>query len=231
MCLWLFGQSGEVVLMKIVIVGCGRMGAELARRLFQRGHEISVIDSDETSFTHLPANFEGRINEGEPINRDVLHRAGIDRADVVAVVTDSDVLNAVVGHLARNFYHVPNVVVRNTDPRYRPIHEAFGLQVISALSWGAQRIEEMIYHADIRAVFSAGNGEVEVYEVAIPEEWTGHSVAEISSTSTCIPVSLTRAGKATLPSPNMILEVGDVVHVSATLEGFEALRKRMCLPK
>ena len=87
-----------------------------------------------------------------------------ERADAVAVVTDLDVLNAVVGHLARTYYHVPNVIVRNTDPRYRPILEAFGLQVVSAFSWGAQRIEEMIYHADVRAVFSAGNGEVEVYE-------------------------------------------------------------------
>ncbi|HET8704775.1 MAG TPA: NAD-binding protein, partial [Pseudomonadales bacterium] len=106
--------------MKVVVIGCGRLGAELAGRLFQRGHEVSVIDWDEGAFSKLPPNFEGRINEGEAINRDVLHRAGIERADTVAVVTDSDVLNAVVGHLARSYFNTPNVIVRNHDPRYRP---------------------------------------------------------------------------------------------------------------
>lgn len=213
--------------MKVLVVGCGRLGAELAGRLFQRGHEVSVIDIDEKSFAKLPSNFEGRLSEGEAINRDVLHRAGIERADAVAAVTDSDVLNAVVGHLARSFYNVPNVVVRNYDPRYRPIIEAFGLQLISSLAWGAQRIEEMIYHGDIKAVFSAGNGEVEVYEVAVPEAWSGQMVAEMVSNEACVPVSITRAGRAMLPSANMVLETGDVLHISATLEGIEALRKRV----
>lgn len=213
--------------MKVLVVGCGRLGAELAGRLFQRGHEVSVIDIDERSFAKLPSNFEGRLSEGEAINRDVLHRAGIDRADAVAAVTDSDVLNAVVGHLARTYYHVPNVVVRNYDPRYRPIIEAFGLQLISSLSWGAQRIEEMIYHGDVKAVFSAGNGEVEVYEIGIPETWSGQTVADFISNEACMPVSVTRAGKAVLPSANMVLETGDVLHISATLDGIEALRKRL----
>jgi trk system potassium uptake protein len=213
--------------MKVLVVGCGRLGAELAGRLFQRGHEVSVIDIDEKAFAKLPSNFEGRLSEGEAINRDVLHRAGIERADAVAAVTDSDVLNAVVGHLARASYNVPNVVVRNYDPRYRPIIEAFGLQLISSLAWGAQRIEEMIYHGDVKAVFSAGNGEVEVYEIGLPEAWSGQTVAELFSSDACMPVSITRAGKAVLPSANMVLETGDVVHISATLEGIQALRKRL----
>lgn len=217
--------------MKVVIVGCGRLGAELSARLFQRGHEVSVIDADNEAFAKLPDDFEGRINEGEAINKDVLHRAGIERADAVAAVTDSDVLNAVVGHLARSYYHVPNVVVRNHDPRYRPIQEAFGLQVISALSWGAQRIEEMIYHGDVRAVFSAGNGEVEVYEVPVTEPWNGHLLSDLLANESCIAVSLTRAGRAVLPTPGMVLETGDVVHVSATLDGVEALRQRLVTHK
>ena len=89
--------------MRVVIVGCGRFGAELVTRLFQRGHEVSVIDGDESSFSRLPSNFEGRINAGDPMNRDVLHRAGVEKADAVAVVTDSDILNGVVGYLVRTY--------------------------------------------------------------------------------------------------------------------------------
>lgn len=216
--------------MRVVIVGCGRLGAELASRLFQAGHEVSVIDSDASAFQKLPANFEGRLNEGEAINRDILHRAGIEKADTVAVVTDSDVLNGVVGHLARTFYNVSNVIVRNHDPRYRPLLESFGLQAVSAMSWGAQRIEELLY-GDFRAVFSAGNGEVEIYEVTVPEHWSGHTVGELMTGNACLAVSVTRAGRAVLPSNNMVLETGDVLHISATLEGIEALRSRIDLPR
>jgi trk system potassium uptake protein len=215
--------------MRVIIVGCGRLGTELASRLFQRSHEVSVIDADEASFDNLPTNFEGRIHEGDAMNRDVLRRAGAERADALAAVTNSDVLNGVVGHLARSYFNIPNVVVRNHDPRYRPLMEVYGLQVISALSWGAQRIEEMMYHDDVNAVFSAGNGEVEVYEVAVPEDWSGHSLEDFltTDTCTCYPVSVTRAGWAMLPSSDIILEMGDVVHISATLDGVAALRKRL----
>lgn len=217
--------------MRVLIIGCGRLGAELSMRLFERGHEVSVIDSNKNAFSKLPARFEGRINEGEAINRDVLHRAGIERADSVAVVTDSDVLNGVVGHLARTYYHVPNVVVRNHDPRYRPILERFGCQVISAMSWGAQRIEEMIYHSDIRTVFSAGNGEVEIYEITIPPDWNQKTLADLIAGNACQPASITRAGQAMLPSPSVVLETGDVILLSATLEGVEALRKKLNFTK
>ena len=216
--------------MKVLVLGCGRLGAELATRLFQRGHEVSVVDMNGLAFNKLPADFEGRINEGEAINREVLHRAGIERADAVAAVTDSDIINAVIGHLARTYYHVPNVVVRNHDPRYRPILEAYNIQVISALSWGSQRIEEMIYHDDVRPVFSAGNGEVELYEVQVPDEWSGHTLHELIGENSCIPVSITRAGRASLPKGEMTVQEGDVLHVSATLDGVEALRKRIGIP-
>lgn len=213
--------------MRVIVIGCGRMGAELAARLYQRGHEVSVVDENEFAFTKLPPNFEGRLNEGEALNRDVLHRAGIERADTVAVVTDLDVLNAVVGHLARDYYKVPNVVVRNHDPRYRSILEAFNLQMVSAMSWGAQRMEEMLYGTDVRVVFSAGNGEVEVYEMSIPDQWKGHKLEELTSPETCVPVSVTRAGRAMMPSPSLVLETGDVINMSATMEGAEALNKRL----
>ena len=217
--------------MRALIVGCGRLGAELAYRLFQRGHSVSIIDLDEQSFMKLPSDFKGRFSEGSALNRDVLHRAGIEGCDAVAVVTNSDSLNAVVGHLARSMYSIPNVVVRNYDPRYRSLQETFDLQVISSLSWGAQRIEEMMYHADVRTVFSAGNGEVEIYELSVPENCAGTTVGELIATDLCVPVAVTRAGKAMLPTMKLALNVGDILHVSATLDGVEALRSRLCAPR
>ena len=213
--------------MKIIIVGCGRLGSDLAVRLCEQGNEVSIIDHFPGSFNNLPGSFQGRLIEGEALREDVLHRAGIERADALVAVTNVDALNAVVAHLARTVYHVPNVVVRNYDPHCRELHEAFDLQVVSSTRWGAQRMEEMIYHSDIRAVFSAGNGEIEVYEFIVPESWQGRKLADFVLNGQTTLVALTHAGKAILPKPEETVEAGDLVNVSATMEGVRELRRRL----
>jgi trk/ktr system potassium uptake protein len=217
--------------MFIIVVGCGRVGSELAYGLYRKGHEVAIIDFVGGSFSHLPPDYRGRTIEAEVLSEDVLRRTGVEEADGLAAVTNSDSVNAVAGHLARAVYNVPNVVVRNYDPRWRELHEAFGLQVVSSTAWGAQRIEELLSQPVGRAVFSAGNGEVEVFEFAIPEAWAGRSLEDLAPPGgECLPVSVTRAGQARMPRPGMRFEKGDVVHVSATLPGMEELRSRMAAP-
>ena len=131
--------------MDVIVVGCGRVGSELAYRVYKKGHHVTVVDSNEASFRNLPADFRGRTVEGEALNQIVLRRAGIEKADGLAAVTNSDTLNVAVAHVARTVYKVPNVVARNYDASLRGLHEAFGLQVVSSTSWGAQRVEEMLY--------------------------------------------------------------------------------------
>lgn len=213
--------------MNIIIVGCGRVGAELAHRLYQKGHNISVIDQVAAAFHNLPSDFRGRTIEGEAMNRDVLSRAGIESADGLAAVTNSDPLNAVVAHLARSAYGIQNVVVRNYDPSLRDLLETFDVQVVSSSSWGAQRLEEMLASVDLRTVFSAGNGEVEIYEFTVPRAWDGATLAELLPSKNCVPVSLTRAGTASLPSLDYEINTNDVVLVSATFDGIEAVRNTL----
>jgi len=213
--------------MEIIVVGCGRVGAELSYRLFHKGHKVSVIDIVETAFSDLPNDFRGRTLVGEAMDQELLHRAGIEKADGIAVVTSSDTLNAVVGHIAKSIYHVPSVVVRSYDSRWRNIYEAFELQVISSASWGAQRIEELLYHKEVRTVFSAGNGEVEIYEITIPPEWAGRRLCELMPDQECSLNAVTRAGRAMLPDCDMPLQAGDFVLISATLDGLEAVQARL----
>jgi trk system potassium uptake protein TrkA len=217
--------------MNVIVIGCGRVGAELAHRLYKREHQVTVVDKTGTAFDNLPPDFRGRTVEGEVMRQDVLRRASIERAQALAAVTNSDSINAIVAHVARTLYSVPNVVVRNYDPNWRPLHEAFGLQVVSSASWGAQRIEEMLYHGEIHTIFSAGNGEVEIYEILVPKRWHGRTLQQMLSGKEALPVALTRAGQAVLPSTNSRLESGDVVHLSATMEGIEALKARLAQPE
>jgi trk system potassium uptake protein len=213
--------------MNIIVVGCGRVGSELAYRLYQNGHRVTVIDIDASAFTNLPPDFRGRTLEGEPLNQDLLRRAGIEQADGIALVSSSDSVNAVVAHIAREVYGISNIVVRNYEPQWRSMYEVFNLQVVSSSSWGAQRLEELLYHVKMRSVFSAGNGEVEIYEFTVPPAWVDKPIKELLPNENCIPVGLTRAGTALLPDMNIQFVEGDVVLVSATLKGIEELRNKV----
>jgi trk system potassium uptake protein TrkA len=214
--------------MNFIVVGCGRVGAELCYHLFRNGHHVVVVDINKEAFNRLHPDFRGRTLEGEGLAEGVLERAGIREADGLAAVTNSDTLNAVVAHAARTIYDVPNVVARNYDPNLRPIIEAFGLQTVGSTYWGAQRVEEILMNPSQRMVYSAGNGEVEVYEVQIPEAWNGRSLNELlGPLKNCYPVAVSRAGRASLPNPNMILLTDDLLNVSSTFEGIGALTERL----
>ncbi|HJQ15333.1 MAG TPA: TrkA family potassium uptake protein [Anaerolineales bacterium] len=214
--------------MNFIVVGCGRVGAELSYHLFSRGHQVVVVDINKEAFNRLHPDFRGRTLEGEGLAEGVLERAGIQEADGLAAVTNSDTLNAVVTHAARTLYNVPNVVARNYDPNLRSVIEAFGLQTVGSTYWGAQRVEELLMSPSQRTVYSAGNGEVEVYEVQIPAEWNGRTIGELLGTlNQCYPVALSRAGRSSLPEAEMTLQTGDMLDVSSTFEGIGALTERL----
>jgi trk/ktr system potassium uptake protein len=213
--------------MNVIVVGCGRVGAELAFLMSRRGHDVTVIDHVGSSFSHLDPDYRGRTIEAEPLAEGVLEKAGVREAQALASVTNSDAVNAVVAHVARNTYGVANVVARNYDPRWRVLHEAMGLLAVSSTAWGAQRTAELLERPRLRAVFSAGNGEVEVYEVTVPESWAGRTLGDFVAGVAGSVVSLTQGGRARLPEPGQRLEAGDVVHVAATHEGAAALDHRL----
>jgi trk system potassium uptake protein TrkA len=145
--------------MNIIVIGCGRVGAEVAYDLYKKGHRVTVIDQDAAAFRNLPEDFRGLTMRGDVLTQDVLMRAGIEHAHALAAVTPSDSINTVLGHVAQVVFKVPNVVVRNYDPRKRALHEAFGLQVVSPVSMGAMRIEEILSEAPKSTVVKSGSGE------------------------------------------------------------------------
>lgn len=213
--------------MHVIVVGCGRMGAELAYRLYQQKHHVVVVDQETSAFENLHPEFRGRTVEGEGLAQDVLERAGIEEADAIATLTNSDVVNAVIAHVARIVYHVPKVVVRNYDAHWQSLHEAFGLTVISSTIWGAQRVEELLQGATMRRVFSAGNGEVNLYEFVVPESCGGCTIQDLFPEDQCRVVAFTRAGQAMLPSDSFSLQVGDIIHLSATPADMATLTNRL----
>lgn len=214
--------------MNFFVIGCGRVGSELAFRLNKHGHQVVVIDTKREALNALSPDFRGRTIEGDVLTEQMLERAGIADADGLATVTNSDTLNAVVAHIARTIYKVPIVVARNYDPVMLPVLEAFGLNVVSSTSWGAQRIQELMLDPSFRTIFSAGNGEVEIYEMMIPPVCDGKMLGDLmQDNQECLPVALTRAGRALLPDTGTVLQAGDMLNVSATFAGIKALRTQL----
>lgn len=214
--------------MNFIIVGCGRVGAELAVRMSGSGHDIAIVDQSKLAFERLPADFRGRTVHGEVLAEKVLERAGIKEAHGLAAVTNSDTLNVIVSHAARAIYNVPVIVCRNYDPRMRYMMESFNLQTVSSTAWGAQRVEELLTNTSAHTIYSAGNGEVEIYEVVIPPSWNGRTWNELCvGNKGTLPVALTRAGRASLPDLQTKLQGGDLLNVSATFEGIQSLRARL----
>ena len=214
--------------MNFFVIGCGRVGSELAFRLYKNGHKVVVIDKNREALNDLSPEFRGRTIEGDVLAEQMLERAGIAEADGIAIVTNSDTLNAVVGHMASTIYKVPIIVTRNYDPVMLPVLQAFGCNVVSSTSWGAQRIQELLLDPSFRSIFSAGNGEVEIYEMLVPPAWDGKLLGDLlRDNPDCLPVALTRAGRALLPNTETVLQAGDMFNVSATFVGIKSLRSRM----
>lgn len=218
--------------MNFFVIGCGRVGSELAFRLYKNGHKVVVIDKNREALNGLPPEFRGRTIEGDVLVEGFLERAGITEADGLAAVTNSDTLNAVVAHIAHVVFKVPMVVARNYDPAMLPVLEAFGHQVVSSTSWGAQRIQELLVDPSFRTIFSAGNGEVEVYEMMVSPAWDQKPLGDLLwDIPDCLPVALTRAGSALLPNADTVLEAGDLLNVSATFAGIKKLRSQLVARK
>ena len=214
--------------MNFFVIGCGRVGSDLAYRLYKSDHKVVVIDKNREALNSLSSEFRGRIIEGDVLAEKLLERAGIDEADGLAIVTNSDPLNAVVGHMAHTIYKVPTVVTRNYDPVMLPVLEAFGCNVVSSTNWGAQRIQELMLDPSFRTIFSAGNGEIEIYEMLVPPACEGRPLGDfLRDNPDCLPVALTRAGRALLPDAGTVLQAGDMLNVSATFAGIKALRARL----
>ncbi len=212
--------------MRVLIVGCGRVGVELALSLHKE-HAVTVIDPDPRSFDRLGPQFQGRAVQGEGLDRDALVRADIESADAVAAVTASDNVNVIVARVAREVFHIKRVATRLYNPRRLPIYEQLDIQTVASSSWGAQRIEQLLVHPALQSVVSAGNGEVQVYEMAIPHEWSGHRLSELVPSESALAVSLSRGCKSFLPRGDTVLQAEDILQVSATTEGAKVLRQRI----
>jgi trk system potassium uptake protein TrkA len=130
--------------MKVVIMGCGRVGARLASLLDKEGHEVTALDNDAYSFRRLPSDFGGTSLLGNGLDEGALKRAGIEEADAFVAVTQGDNRNIMAAQIAKHVFNVPKVVCRIYDPLRRDLYSRLGLEAISPTTVFAQMLKEKL---------------------------------------------------------------------------------------
>jgi trk system potassium uptake protein TrkA len=200
--------------MRVVIIGCGRVGAGLASRLDLSGHEVTVVDVSSDAFARLGPGFGGRKVRGLGFDRLVLAEAGIDRADAVAAVTGSDEVNAVVARLASKRFRVPRVVARLYDPRTAGLYRRLGVLTVSPVGWAIGRLAELATLRDVGSVATLGAGQVDLVEAEVSAAVATHNVGELESLGEMKVVAVTREGRTFIPDSAVGLRAGDVLSVA-----------------
>ena len=209
--------------MKIIIMGCGRVGSQVAQLLDSEGHDVTVIDPVLDNLDRLGKNYRGKKIRGVGFDRDVLIQAGIEMADAFVATSSSDNTNIVAARIARNIFHVPWVVARLYDPRRAEIYRRLGLVTMSMISWGAQRIYELLTHTNLDPTFYFGRGEVSLVAIEIPSHLVGRMVNHISVPGEVNVVAITRQGEAMMATLGTEFQPGDLVYFAVQASAMDRL--------
>jgi trk system potassium uptake protein TrkA len=128
----------------VLIMGCGRMGAQLAVMLEDDGHSVAILDLDKYAFDHLPASFKGRRILGDGTDQDTLRRAGADSADAFIAATRGDNRNALAAQIAKHVFQIERVGSVIFDPIREEVYRGFGLRTINPTRIEASLLREAI---------------------------------------------------------------------------------------
>ena len=210
--------------MKIIIMGCGRVGRQVSLMMADEGHDVTVIDKDKEPLERLGSDFKGHKVQGIGFDRNVLLAAGIDTAEAFAATSSSDNVNIIAARIAHNIFRVPRVVTRLYDPRHAEIYRRLGLVTISSTVWGAERIRELLTYADLDTMLTFGGGEVSLVTLEIPPAFIGRFVRHLNLPGEISVSAITRDGAAFIPTSGTEFRVGDRLHLVVLAVAMERLQ-------
>jgi trk system potassium uptake protein TrkA len=212
----------------IVVVGCGRVGSELAGLLEKSGHTVAVVDKRASAFRRLPTGFGGRTVVGFGFDRDTLLEAGIEQAGAMAAVTSGDNSNILSARIARENFAIERVVARIYDPRRALIYQRLGIQTVATVSWTTDQVMRRLLPAEEQPhEWLDPSGKVCLLDYPIPAAWAGKKLAPLSEPGMFWLVAITRMGAAQITTESAIGQDGDVLHFAADVSALDALRERL----
>jgi trk system potassium uptake protein TrkA len=213
--------------MRVVVVGCGRVGSELAMLLSREGHEVAVIDKNPRALQRLAMDWGGKGVVGYGFDRDALEEAGIAGADALAAVTNGDNSNILTARIARETYQVPNVVARIYDPRRAVIYRRLGIPTVATVTWTVDQVVRRLLPDRTVTEWSAPGGEVVIVERAVPAAWVGYRLDDLELPSQVRIAAVIRAGKALVPKSGLLGQEGDVLYLTVATPSLPELEERL----
>jgi len=200
----------------VVIMGCGRLGSTLAHKLDAAGHSVAIIDRNSDAFRRLGAEFGGMTITGVGFDRDVLHEAGIERADAFAAVSSGDNSNIISARLARENYGVARVVARIYDARRAQVYERLGIPTVATIRWAADRMVRHLVPEGTVEVFRDPTSAVSIVEAPLHRDWVGRTIKALEDGTGARVAYLMRFGIGSLATASTVLQDGDQVFVVVT---------------
>lgn len=196
--------------MYVIIVGCGRVGSQLARLLSAEGHNLVVIDRDAASFERLGGTFNGLTLVGNGFDLSLLKQAGIEKADAFCAVTNGDNTNLISAQVAKKIFKVPKVIARVYDPQRAHIYTSLGLDVISGTILFAAMIRDKIIESRFSS-YLIETKELGVIEVEVKKELAGLAIRDINMPAEFLVVAIRRLDGVIIPEPNTVLKAKDIL--------------------
>ncbi|WP_265521463.1 potassium channel family protein [Oerskovia flava] len=194
-------------------MGCGRVGATLARSLENRGHSVAVVDQNPDAFRRLPSDFSGKKVTGVGFDRDTLVQAGIEDAYAFAAVSDGDNSNILSARVVRETYGVDNVVARIYDPHRAEIYQRLGIPTVATVRWTADQVLRRMLPLGATDEYRDASGQVRLAQVDVHPDWVGRSARAIERATGARVAFVSRFGDGVLGTPDMVLQENDVLHV------------------
>ncbi|MBM3254529.1 MAG: TrkA family potassium uptake protein [Candidatus Omnitrophica bacterium] len=196
--------------MYVVIVGCGRVGSELAKLLSQEGHNVVVIDKEQGSFKRLGQTFNGITLAGNGFDVELLKEAGVEKADAFCAVTNGDNTNIMAAQVAKKLFKIPKVIARIYDPQRAHIYHKLGLDVISGTVLLAAMIRDKIIESHFTS-YLIESGELGVIEIKVTEKFAGGTVSELNIPGEFLIATVLKKKGVVIPGPDTKLEKNDIL--------------------
>jgi trk system potassium uptake protein TrkA len=207
--------------MRVIIMGCGRVGSELSNELLDDGHETTVIDKNPEAFFRYPPGEGANTVIGLGFDRDVLEEAGIKEADAFIAVSSGDNSNIVSARVALEHYHVPKVVARIYDPRRADIYERLNIPTVATTRWGVKQIQLMLFHDRQEIRESLGGGELVRMRLPVAEHMIGKPATSFNVPGKIMIAGVSRGGGGFLPTGENTLQAGDYLIVMLSKDGMD----------
>lgn len=209
--------------MHVVVVGCGRVGSELAVALTDRGQSVAIVDKNPTAFRRLPERWGGRIVVGYGFDRDHLEEAGVREAGALAAVTSGDNSNILTARIARETYQVPSVVARIYDPRRAVIYQRVGIPTVATVTWTTDQVLRRLFPEVSTSEWTDASGQLVLLERTLPPSWAARRLGQLHDEGRVTLVAVTRGGVPRLDVADMVGQEGDLLHLLVRKEAVDDL--------